>query len=353
MTSIREWAEGWIEIPSGWEVRDDALSLSFESDGPRLSFSSAQLKRWRGRELPSHAAIRLVPHCGIELDGFAEYLVDLEHLGQWPRENPLSFRVGDSLVRLGAVSAALSLLLEPHYQLKRAYQFEFYETLSSIQVRSSSAPREDAQAAIFYLNADYLRPSKASARIHHLISPNDFDKDFLPDGPLASRKRVRRRSRIDTIVPVQLYIAASSLFGEARFLGFYRVLEFFFGRARLAELSAARRDPSVSDSALIKRIRDERGELPQLQSVVRSALTTAEKRMLVRFVTHHKLAECKRIDDASAALYQFRNAIVHAKEEEVSRSRVPDPFSPVDETERWQWVAEFLAGKCIRRLGSA
>lgn len=353
MSNTLAWAEQFIDVPQEWAVREEALSLLFGPDGPRLSFNLPRLKRWQDGEIPKHSLLRLVPHCGVEVADFAEYLVDLEHIGQWPRDKPLTFRVGSALVRLGAVSAATALLLEPHYRLKQAYQDEFYESLSSIQIRGSLKPREDAQTALFYLNSDYLRPVKAAARILHLIPPGDVEKDAPPFGPLASRKLVRTRPPIGTLVPVQLFNAASTSSGEARFLGFYRVLEFFFGRARRAELAEARRDLSLPDSVLFKRVRDERGELPQLQAAIRSALTPAEKRMLVRFANHHNLVKCSSIDEVSTALYEFRNSIVHAKEEEASRSRVPDPFRVGDETEKWPWIAEFLAGKCIRRLGSA
>lgn len=353
MNNTLAWAEQFIDVPPEWAVREESLSLLFGLEGPRLSFHLPRLKRWRNGEFPKHSLLRLVPHCGVEVADYAEYLVDLEHIGQWPRDKPLSFRVGGTLVRLGAVSAATALILEPHYRLKQAYQDEFYETLSSIQIRGSLKPREDAQAALFYLNSDYLRPVKAAARILHLIPPSDVDKDAPPFGPLASRKLVRTRPAIGELVPVQLYNAAASSSGEPRFLGFYRVLEFFFGRARKAELAAARRDPSLPDSTFFKRIREERGEIPQLQAAIRSALTPAEKQMLVSFANHHQLAKCSSIDDVSKALYDFRNSIVHAKEEEAHRSRVPDPFRSGDDAEKWPWVAEFLAGKCIRRLGSA
>jgi hypothetical protein len=348
---LLNWAEKWIKIPDDWTFGDDSLVMSFGPDTPRLKISGAVLLDWQNGTLVAHRSLTVVPHCGVEMAGFAEYIVDLEHLGQWPRDEPLMFRVGESLVRLGAISAGLTLLLEPHYQNRDYLQDEFYERWSSIQILGAERPRETALSALFYLNADYLRKAKASARIHHLLSPKDAQRDAAPLPSPVGRMRIRSRTPIVAHEPVRLFVAAASDFGESRFLGFYRVLEFFFGRARLLEFSAARNNFSVSDSDLIKKIRDERGEPHQLKSVLRSVLRPAEVRMLVRHVSYHKLAKCKTLEDVSTELYAYRNAVVHSKEEELSRTRLPDPFVPDRESERWLWIVEYLAARTIRSLG--
>lgn len=349
---LEEWVEQWVEIPDDWTIGDNSIAMSFGPDTPRLKISGQALLEWQNGGLLANRSVRLVPHCGVEGTGFAEYIVDLEHLGQWPRDEPLRFRLGESLVRLGAISAGLSLFLEPHYRNRDYLQDEFFERWSSIQIVGAAPPRETAISALFYINADYLREAKESARIHHLVSPTDAKRDsvFLPSP--VGRKRVRNRTPILGHEPARLFVAAASEYGDSRFLGFYRVLEFFFGRARMLEISAARKDPSVSDGDLIKKIKDERGEPHQLRSVLRSVLRPAEARMLVRHLSYHKLAQCKTLEDVSTALYAYRNAIVHAKEEERSRTRLPDPFVPDRESERWHWIVEYLAARTIRRLGT-
>jgi hypothetical protein len=56
------------------------------------------------------------------------------------------------------------------------------------------------------------------------------------------------------------------------------------------------------------------------------------------------------VNDVSVSLYTYRNAMVHAKEDELARSRVPDPFTPASDSRLWEWIAQYLATRCIRRL---
>lgn len=348
--AIREWAEEWVEIPPTWSIDGSELSFAFGEGSPRLRLGGAELASWAHGSLPKHRELKYVPHCGIELIDYAEYIVDLEHIGQWPRDKPLRFRVGPAIVCLGPISAGLSLVLEPYYKIKEAFQDEFYESLSSLQIVGSLEPRRDALSALFYLNADYLRPARASARIAHLLDPQSraVTDGFEPQ--IRSRKRVRHREPLEALEPVRLFISAAASTGEARFLGFYRVLEYFFARARAQELSIVRRDLSVADSTFFKKIKDETGELPQLRAVVRSALRPKEAESVVRYVNYHRLAKCASVDDASNALYAYRNAMIHAKEAEMSRTVLPDPFMDQGSDDKWNWVVELIAEKCNRRL---
>lgn len=350
MPSLREWAERWTIVQDSWKFERDSITLDFGENTPALTFGSQQVQRWQGYDLPEHSQLTHVADCGVETDGYAEYLVDLDHIGQWPRDEPLRFRIGSTLVQLGSISPALALILEPYYKVPYNYQREFAEHLSSISVFASSSPRDDALQALFYLNADYLAPSKASARIFHLLNPGDIEDAPEFDIVSAGRKRIRKRPRIQSTAPVKLFLAAASDYSEFRFLSHYRVLEFYFSRARQTEFSRARKDPSVADAELFKRVKDERGELPQLLSVVRSALTSAEASAVMRYVTRHGLAACKSLNEVASALYAHRNALVHAKEDELARSRVPDPFDPSNHSHGWEWIAEYLAIRCIRRL---
>lgn len=352
MTDLASWLEEWVEVPPDWRISSSAVELSFGSGSPSLTIRGKELANWMDGQLPRTAGLTYVAHCGIELPGFAEYLIDVEHLGQWDRESPLTFKVGKTTVRLSAISAGVAALLEPYYRYKHAYQYEFYENYSTIQLLGSQSPRVDAVAALYYLNSDYLRAAKASATIVHLVDPKEpAPWEAFQPRPIR-RYRIRTRPQLAALIPGQLYVGAAAEYGDARFLGFYRVLEFFFNRARVAELSRARRDFSVSDEAFLKSVRDLHGELAELSSLLRSVLSSAECGKLCRYLSHHRLANCSTADDLAKALYAHRNALVHAKENRSERKVVPDLFAPNKSTERWSWVVEFLADRAIRKLGT-
>jgi len=82
MTELREWIEKWCQVPDDWHVGENELTVAFGTSSPRLTFRGRAPSQWCAGDLPVHRDLRLVPHCGVELPGYAEYLVDLDHIGQ-------------------------------------------------------------------------------------------------------------------------------------------------------------------------------------------------------------------------------------------------------------------------------
>ncbi len=305
----------------------------------------------RGR-FPVISGLRQVRHCGFETASYAEYLIDIPGWGSWPAAKPLRFKIGEVSMEAGPISPALALLCEATYRSPNYFQTEFSDSYASLRIEGSPTPQADAQLALFYLNADYLRAVKAAAGIHHLVDPKEPNLQ-LEDGDPAKlvRRRVRSRERIATAEPVALFNQAAMEWGDSRFLGFYRVLEFYFYRGALSEFGRLRRDSSTSDAALLESSRLEK-ELPQLKALGRAALTRAEARKLIEYASHHGLADAKTLDDLLSALYVFRNKLVHAKESEIRKARIPNPFRLDEARGSWAWIAESLAVRAVRRLSS-
>ena len=223
---------------------------------------------------------------------------------------------------------------------------------TEIRLYGTTTPEFDAQSAAFYLNSDYLRPLKTAARLHSLVDPASPDADPpVGDPAKLRRQRIRRRDRLADLEPIALYNEASADYGDVRFLGFYRVLEFYFQRASVAEIGRLRRDPSVSDATLLSKARLDR-ELPQLQAVLRTVLTISEGSSVVEYAKHHRLATAKTLDQLGEALYRHRNNLVHAKESQIQDARIPNPFADDASRGTWAWIAELCAAKAIRRLSA-
>lgn len=349
---IANWLQTAVEIPESWALGDNSLTIPIGSNGSSIRLGATHIKSLMAGTFPVGTGLSLVPNCGIESNGYAEYLIDVDGWGSWPTDKPLRFKLGNVQVQAGGLSPLLALVCESIYRSRDYFQSEFADSYASLRVEGSKTPRADASVALYYLNADYLPPVKSAAGIRHLIDPRD------PDIPLESgtpeklvRHRVRTRDRIAEVEPIILFNQAAMERGAARFLGFYRVLEFFSMRGTMTEYSRMRRDPSVPDEVLLASSRLDK-ELPQLQALARTVLTPAQARSLVSYVSRHKLATAKSSGEVVKAMYGFRNSLVHAKESEITRTWIPDPFTIERARGSWAWVAEWLAGRSIRRLAA-
>ena len=281
---IRFWLESIVEIPDTWTIGDDSLEVPVGSANGRVRFGAAQLRSLKAGKFPSGLDLSLVPNCGLEGNGYAEYLIDVDGWGSWPTSTPLRFKLGDALIQAGSLSPLMAMICESLFRSDDYFQSDFAEGYASLRIEGSISPRADALVALFYLNADYLPPIKSAAGIRQLIDPNnpDIPKESGTPEKLV-RRRVRVRDRIADAEPIALFNQAAMEGGDARFLGFYRVLEFFFKRGAMAEYAIMRRDPTITDDALLASSRTEK-ELPQLQALARTVLTAAEVRAVTNYV---------------------------------------------------------------------
>jgi hypothetical protein len=349
---FRAWLEsGSFDLPHDWEITDNSVRITLGPGSPPLTLSSRHIASLRQRRLPRIRGLTQVRHCGLEIGTYGEYLIYVEGWRGWPVGEHLRFKVGNASVQAGPISLGSALLLESLYKSDDFVQEEF-SRYASLQVTGARSPRAHALQALFHLNSDYLRPFKLSASVLHLLDPNEpYPFPDVDSYGALVRKRVRTRPRLDAAEAMCLFVHAAAESGDARFLGFYRVLEFFFARGALAEFGRLRRDSRISDADLLLQSRLEK-ELPQLKALVRSTLTAAETRKLTAFVRHHKLAAVNGIDDVATALYAYRNGLVHAKESEIERTSIPSPFEAASERGPWAWVAELVADRAIRRLSA-
>jgi hypothetical protein len=225
-------------------------------------------------------------------------------------------------------------------------------------VQDLACHQEAIEKALYYLNSCYLPKRGFRATVRHLSIEEDNtglweEIEGDPVGFFAgglARKRRRTRKDFRTILPIRLYNLACSLSGELRFLTFYRVLEFFFDEASDRRLSAARHDASVPDGELAKIAADRNREESCLASVLdlsAPAGSSARKRLL-DYTTGHRLVGKHTAAEVAEQLYSFRNSLVHAKESETSRTRLPDPFSAENDMLRqWCYVAQTYARLAI------
>ena len=322
---------------------------------PALTMQARDLKGLLLRKkFPRIDGLSLIPNFGFSWKRYYEYLIYLEGWGEWPIDKPLRFRLNHTLIEVGKATAAFALLLEPIYYEKHIGQEEFME-FSTIRLIHADKTEVYSllQEALYYLNSDYLKHIQGVAVLKRLYT----DSDIVYGPPrnrslLLTRSRVRTRARHRAVAPLALFNDAASNWGEQRFLGFYRVLEYFFHRSVLDQVARARYNQSMTEEEIVELARTQR-ELPQLINLINTLLTNSEKNTLIGFTTRRKVITIPKISTLEEALYQFRNGLVHAKEAEIRRAQLPDPFAESTLIETWNQVAETLAASAIKRLNQS
>jgi hypothetical protein len=161
-----------------------------------------------------------------------------------------------------------------------------------------------------------------------------------------NRVRIRERYDFLSLEPLKLYNHSQLLNGDEKFLLLYRILEFFMDRARIKKLNELRSDKTVTDNQLLKTI-DKKNEEMLLDNLLITSLNTNQKKRLSSYAFHCKLIPSNNYKLLPKALYKYRNSIVHAKEQQITETKIPDPFSQSTETYSWTYIVDDIALKCI------
>lgn len=334
-------------------IQDQALLLSVPETGAQLRLDQAQLSQLANYGRASIDGLTYFDHCGLHTGRYAEFLIYLNGWHAWPTKNALPFRVGDVQVSAGRCSHLIPLLFEPFYSDDRFNQMDFneYSSIRLVGVTHESAS-DVIHEALYYLNSAYLDPIKTGAQIHHLRTQNDLRKLIKQaKADAVSRKRVRRREPIANQPAVLLFNRASVTYGEASFLGYFRVLEYFAQSGFEIEVQKSRRDESVPVRRLIRIVQD-RSDKVQMLHLLRAVTTPTQRGRLLDYAVHHKLGHYKDFDSLAESLYKFRNSVVHAKAAEIARTLLPNPLSPENALTHWIYLAREMSMIAIRKLGS-
>jgi len=181
---------------------------------------------------------------------------------------------------------------------------------------------------------------------------NDSDIDFDIDKMVnIERKRTRTRKDFISIEPIILFNHASTQDKENRFLGFYRILEFFFNRSLEHELRKLRLDSTISEKEIIQVIQ-KKDERYLLFTLLNNALTNAEKKRIISFLLSKSLIDKDKFEYFCNKLYDYRNSLVHAKEYQIDSIKLPDLFDERKDYQIWNYVIRALAKTCIARLNT-
>lgn len=301
--------------------------------------------------------IGYIADSGVIYKNYCEFFIDISHphpssfLDRWPTHT-LEFTIGNNLFSVGQASPLLVLLTEPIYSCGR-YLDDFHRFASmKIVLNDSIDAKNEIIKGLYYLNSFYLKSIQFYATIKNLeISLDDildlYQKNTIEE-VFQQVERTKAQKNLIAIEPLKLYNHALSCKNEEKFLFLYRVLEFFMHKARIENLKKIRIDMNITEDELIK-IVEQRNEENQLSTLLIEAIPQNLKNKIIKYTQTHNLIKDNKYNSLVQALYKFRNSIVHAKEKEIARTTIPDPFNTNSAIEHWIVIIDEFAIKCIEK----
>ena len=312
--------------------------VSMPFGGEDMVLTSTDLQHIRDGETNLKIkGLTFIDDCGLAFHKYAEFFIWLGHPkfssfeGQdiWLHPKPLRFNINKVRIEVGPASSIIVLLFSRRYT-HREYFPEGISHFPTIKI-SCSSPSEYTSyfnKALFYLNSHYLRDIGLYGYLMHLDFEDDQSEyESIGDNAVKlGRQRIRTRRDFQNVEPLAIYNNACTLSAENRFLEFYRILEFFFERNKTMKISQLRFDKTITAEELIRSaiIRSERDHLAELAFEI---TTPSIRDSLTYFAQKYRLIAKRDFSLLPTALYEFRNSLVHAKENEITRTRIPDPFN--------------------------
>ena len=258
---------------------------------------------------------------------------------------------------VGGASPLIVLLMESHYRDSDVHPDSF-NSFATVRLYGVKQKHSEASfhKALYYINSHYFKPLGFVASLRHLETDFDDPLDIFygatePEEAFKKiiRKRIRTRDDFTSTEPLILYNHACISTGNESFISYYRVLEFFFMRAILAKIEILRNDPSAIAQDILDSA-SARNEEQQLRNLIANILTPSQKKKLFEYAKTKNLIKDAKLHDFVAGLYTFRNSLVHAKEKQLQKTTLPDPFMANSNTKKWVYIVAVCAERAIRRF---
>lgn len=311
-------------------------------------------------EASSIPSMKYLDSYGFKFKNYYEICLDINNPhtyisfgDSWP-DDILSFMVADTKFEVGPMSKLMVLLMENIYSDNNSahYQFESYATMKMV-IPENEDYKEEFCKGLFYLNSRYMKQGGFQIKLNRLELNNNnfFDDESEPLTYVESFKYVLSSNEIphsdyESLEPLKLYIEASNKDGEQKFILLYRILEFFIWRAIIQKIKDLRNEMSISEEEIFEVV-NMHNDANQLNNLLRECLSTDEKNEIIKFCMENKLIDVATFPKVCENFYQYRNSLVHAKETEIYKINIPDPFSKEDQKLAWIKVVDQIALNCI------
>ena len=337
-----------------------SAEIQIKSIGLTLKLSKTDLVNLSNSKRFTKPDFTFLNHCGYVYKDYGEVCISVFHpkypftseTQEWPA-NPLKLKISNKLYEIGSASPLFVLINEPIYQ-DRDIQYDF-QNFTTIKVTHSCIKdiKDDIIKVMYYLNSHYLKSIGFVAKLYQMEIINDdplnfWDTDLQDIFKKINRVRTRTRTDFISMEPLKLYNQAQLLNGDEKFLYLYRILEFFMQRARIRKVNEIRYDKNISDLLLLKTI-DQKNQEMLLENLLNESLNSNQKKRISGYAFNCKLILEDKYECLTKSLYKYRNSIVHAKEQQIMDTKIPDPFDQNNENQPWINIVDDIVLKCIKK----
>lgn len=317
--------------------------------------SLLSLNNWKR---PRIKGLKYFNNCGVISQNYGEIYLDIMHKDDpsfgnfydW-NDNKLVFDIGTKRFEVSCASPLFVLLTEPIYRdSELLYDFENFLTIKIFNTDENTL-KDDLNKSLFYLNSFYLKPLEFVTKVNTLKCNFDSEltEDYLFDkSEMLTRKRIRKRDDFEVIEPLSLYNRAQLQIGEVKFLYLYRILEFFMRRAQLLDIHEKRHDETIEDEELIK-VFEKKGEQDRLRLLLNQVCRPTLKKRISNYAFSKKLIKNNDFSVIAKQMYGYRNSLVHAKEEAIMNTEIPDILECNSRDNFWVNIVELISLECIKK----
>ncbi|MBD9177653.1 MAG: hypothetical protein EGP82_00485, partial [Odoribacter splanchnicus] len=304
--------------------------------------------------------LEYIADAGIRYKNYYEICIKISHpsYGGYAKEAwkkcPLKFQIDSTRIEVGTMSKFLFSLIRYAASISLIDQNKEIE-YSTIKILLGEGKDYQAEVikVLFYLNTYYFKDTQFEAKLVKLYLFDNWGDEYDARDPFDIypehlRKIERQEKDFISVEPLNLYYNAHIEKGEQKFLSLYRILEFFMQRAILNKIQTIRYDTNISEDSLDKML-NLRYEEKQLANLIEDVLDKAHKQKVVDLAIDNKLIKEGYISNISSSLYNFRNSLVHAKENELEKTKFPNPFEVNHLVDKWISVIEIISLECIRK----
>jgi hypothetical protein len=296
--------------------------------------------------------LEYIEHCGFHLNKFTEIFFTVSNFVEWPSDRQLKIKIDGFFIEIGLATGFSKIFLMAKY-------FDVYSKLAIeelLSVKIYSANIEKAKdcfhKALYYLNSHYLYKSKNFGIVANFET--EYPNYYAIGEQSVNRTRTRNRRDFISIEPLKLYNYAKTEENHYQYLAFYRVLEFFFPRVIEIKVKEMRSKNTISESAIISFIRDSTAnEKNYLFHVIENSLTSSKKNNILSYSKSLNLidknASFRQFTDK---IYEIRNSIVHSKENEITKSFIPEIFFARDNLTYWNYIIRDISHNAINTLNT-
>ena len=193
-----------------------------------------------------------------------------------------------------------------------------------------------AQQAIFYINSDLLTNIQHKFYLTKLDSTEEITRGFdleekeIIDVLELNESSRKKKFKKKPLIPLKIYNYSLLQEYYNKYIYLYKILEYYASLNKIKKIELLRKDDKIDTAILIDYIKNSNEE-KVLANLFEDCLPNDEVERFKYIISNNRYLKESKGHSLSKIIYNYRNSIVHSKEEKIEKSIIPELF-PTDFT---------------------